>query len=252
MGCFMFCNIAFAMLVDMKTLKKENCVVFRKTHETFGGFSNMCGGYRIKNGLFEFQTSEHLYQVCKFTEHPDIQNELLSEKNPMIMKNKTKKYNRLVRKDWEEIKVDVMKWVLKGKFVCNFIKFGNLLIESGNKEIVEISKKDDFWGMKENGEEYVGNNFLGKKLMNIRDLIWLNSNELKEWEVDDSLKIKIYGKSIENLSVDKKVFELGMRSFNFLIKKHGVDKSIEFLNVNSILLGDYGTEITQNPLEVNN
>ena len=119
-----------------------------KTNESFGGFSNMCSGFPITNGVVEFPTSEHLYQICKFGEHPQIQRELLNEKNPMVMKNKTKKYKGFVRKDWEDIKGDVMKWVLKGKFVSNFIKFGNLLTETGVKPIVEVSKRDGFWGTK--------------------------------------------------------------------------------------------------------
>lgn len=150
----------------------------------------------------------------------------------MIMKNKTKKYKCIIRNDWEEIKVDVMKWVLKGKLVCNFIKFGNLLVESGIKEIVEIIGKDDFWGMKEIGGNYVGNNLLGENLMKIRELIWVNSSELKEWEVVGKLKLKIYGDWMERVSVDKKTFELGLKSFNYLSKKYGVDRTVEYKKTN--------------------
>ena len=90
----MSCHTVCGMVAPMKTFIKENCVGFKKTNEKFGGFSNMCSGYVINNGVVEFPTSEHLYQVCKFGEYPDIQRELISEKNPMIMKNKTKKYHK--------------------------------------------------------------------------------------------------------------------------------------------------------------
>lgn len=204
----------------MFKFQKSNCVTFTKTNETFGGFSNMCSGFPIRNGVVEFPTSEHLYQICKFGDHPQIQGELLNEKNPMVMKNKTKKYKGFVRKDWEDIKVDVMGWVLKGKLVSNFIKFGNLLTETGGKTIVESSKRDDFWGMKGVGGVLEGGNRLGFELMGLRSLVWSNSPSLKEWEVEGHLKLKIFGEWMERVSVDPKIYELGIRSFNFLMKKH--------------------------------
>jgi len=216
----MSCHTVCGMVAPMKTFIKENCVGFKKTNEKFGGFSNMCSGYVINNGEVEFPTSEHLYQVCKFGEYPDIQRELISEKNPMIMKNKTKKYKNYVRRDWDKIKVDVMEWVLKGKLVCNFIKFGNLLLESGDKLIVEVSGKDEFWGMKEDGNSFIGSNLLGEKLVELRKMIWTNDGELKEWEVDGGLGLKIYGNWMERVSVDKNVYDIGLRSFGFLMKKY--------------------------------
>jgi ribA/ribD-fused uncharacterized protein len=199
---------------------KSNSVTFTKTNESFGGFSNMCSEFPITNGVVEFPTSEHLYQICKFGEHPQIQRELLNEKNPMVIKNKTKKYKGFVRKDWENIKGDVMKWGLKGKFVSNFIKFGNLLTETGGKLIVEVSKRDGFWGTKEVNGFFEGENTLGIELMRLRSMIWTHSPSLKEWEVEGTLKLKIFGEWMERVSVDPKIYELGLRSFTFLMKKH--------------------------------
>lgn len=199
---------------------KSNSVTFTKTNESFGGFSNMCSGFPITNGVVEFPTSEHLYQICKFGDHPQIQRELLNEKNPMVMKNKTKKYKGSVRKDWEDIKVEVMKWVLKGKFVSNFIKFGNLLVETGGKPIFEVSQRDGFWGTKEVNGVFEGENRLGIELMGLRSMIWTNSPSLKEWEVEGTLKLKIFGEWMERVSVDPKIYGLGLRSFSFLMKKH--------------------------------
>lgn len=199
---------------------KSNSVTFTKTNESFGGFSNMCSGFPITNGVVEFPTSEHLYQICKFGDHPQIQRELLNEKNPMVMKNKTKKYKGFVRKDWEDIKVEVMRWVLKGKFVSNFIKFGNLLVETGGKPIFEVSQRDGFWGTKDVGGFFEGENRLGIELMGLRSMIWTNSPYLKEWEVEGTLKLKIFGEWMERASVDPKIYELGLRSFTFLMKKH--------------------------------
>jgi ribA/ribD-fused uncharacterized protein len=204
----------------MKNFLPSQTVGFTKTNEPFGGFSNMCGGYSITNGLVTFPTSEHLYQICKFTDHPSIQKELLEVSNPMVMKNKSKKFKNFIRKDWEEIKGEVMKWVVKGKFVSNFVKFGNLLVESGIKPIVEVSKKDSYWGMKENNGVLEGWNHLGGILTELRSEIWNSSPQIKEWEVDGNLKLKIFGEWMERVSVEDHIHRVGIRSFDFLMKKH--------------------------------
>ena len=45
---------------------------------------------------------------------------------------------------------------------------------------------------------------------------------LKVWEVDVDLKLKVKGEWVENVYVDTKNFELGMRSFGYLIEKLGL------------------------------
>jgi hypothetical protein len=51
-------------------------------------------------------------------------------------------------------------------------------------------------------------------------MIWTNDGELKEWEVDGGLGLKIYGNWMERVSVDKNVYDIGLRSFGFLMKKY--------------------------------
>jgi len=77
---------------------------------------------------------------------------------------------RYIRKDWDDIKIDVMLWVLKLK-AQQHEGFRSILIKTHKKIIVEKSSKDTYWGCLENklAGTLVGFNVLGKLLMYVRD-----------------------------------------------------------------------------------
>ena len=63
-----------------------------------------------------------------------------------------------------------MLWVLELKHYYNPFTFGKALKETDNNPIVEVSKKDFFWGCKDTGEGALeGQNVLGKLLEILRD-----------------------------------------------------------------------------------
>ena len=70
-----------------------------------------------------------------------------------------------LRKDWEDVKIDIMYEICKAKFTQNE-ELGRNLLETGDEELVEGNDWNDrIWG-KVNGE---GANNLGKILMRIRE-----------------------------------------------------------------------------------
>lgn len=78
----------------------------------------------------------------------------------------------ILRKDWEQVKISVMRELLIAKFLGN-PKLGRLLLETGSEELVEGNTwNDTFWGVC-NG---YGENHLGKLLMEIRDILKENAN----------------------------------------------------------------------------
>ncbi len=171
---------------ECMSYEKNSCVSFRKTKESFGGLSNMCSGYSIRVGGNEFLTSEALYQACRFNKNGEIQRLIQRERSPMSAKMKSKKYrSEFTRLDWDEVRVDIMDWCLRMKLKCNWEKFGGLLLSLGDKEIIEDSHKDRFWGCVLNDEGvFEGKNILGKLLVNLRD-------ELKNGIISkDDLKFK--------------------------------------------------------------
>ena len=70
-----------------------------------------------------------------------------------------------LRKDWEDVKIDIMYEICKAKFTQNE-ELGRKLLETGDVELVEGNDWNDrIWG-KVNG---VGANNLGRILMRIRE-----------------------------------------------------------------------------------
>ena len=200
----------------------SNCIFIDSNNKEYIGLLNSSFGYKVKNGVNFFENIDVLYSCMMFGGDGSIVDSLMD-------KNNLKKFKRIVSKNknkicsgWECIKVDVMRWVLKGKLVCNYLKLGELLLKSGNKEIVIVNRFDDFWGVKDNGNGgYEGENTLGKLLMELRDVIIDKNrrNELKVWEVNVNLKLKMYGEWVENVYLEENIWDLGNRSFDFLIDK---------------------------------
>jgi ribA/ribD-fused uncharacterized protein len=108
-----------------------------------------------------FPSVEHAYQAAK-TLDLNTREEIRIAKTPGIAKKLGKKVE--LRKDWNLVKISVMKTCLLQKFSDETLKFKllkttPLYLEEGN------NWGDVFWGIC-NG---VGENNLGKLLMQIRD-----------------------------------------------------------------------------------
>ncbi|MEB5993652.1 NADAR family protein [Serratia ureilytica] len=129
----------------------------------------MARGYPIIVNDIKIQSSETLYQAMRFTAHPEIQKEILSQNNPMYGKRISRQYHALTRTCWEQERVAIMKWAVCVKLCQNWEKFSTLLLSTGDKPIVEYSEKDQFWGAKSIGNHtYSGMNVLGRILMLLR------------------------------------------------------------------------------------
>lgn len=111
-----------------------------------------------------YKTPENFYQAMK-TEITDIETRY---KIASVSASQSKKLGRKVklRSDWEDIKIDVMRYVLKIKFKPGTTWYKKLL-STGVDEIVEWNNWGDrIWGKTLDGK---GSNYLGKLLMEIRD-----------------------------------------------------------------------------------
>ncbi len=149
------------------------------------------------NGI-NIRTSEALYQACRFPHMPDVQRLIIAQKSPITAKMKSKPYRSQTREDWDNVRVRIMRWCLRVKLACNWDSFRSLLLATGDRPIVELSKKDDFWGAKMRGDdELVGANVLGRLLMELRQELRDDSAEslhlVKPPDVDQFL---LYGETI--------------------------------------------------------
>jgi len=158
--------------VKVQTYNKNEAAIFRSTKATFGGLSNMASGYTIfVNGVM-ILSSEALYQALKFTSYPDIQHKIISQKSPMTAKMISRKHNDLVRPDWNDIRIDVMRWCLMVKLSQNWDLFSEVLNSTGDAPIVEYSTKDKVWAAIDKGNGTLeGANVLGRLLMELRHIV---------------------------------------------------------------------------------
>ncbi|MEW6542164.1 MAG: NADAR domain-containing protein [Nitrospirota bacterium] len=155
---------------ELRTYDRKDAVVFRKTNERFGGLSNMASGFPLEVNGVRILTSEALYQACRFPHKPEVQRLIIQQTSPMTAKMRSKPHRKDTRSDWEKVRVNIMRWCLRAKLAQNWQKFGELLLATGDRQIVEESRKDDFWGAKGTDEAtLVGINVLGRLLMELRE-----------------------------------------------------------------------------------
>lgn len=166
------------MKVSERIYKSKEVITFSKTSDSYGGLSNMAPGYSLFVNQTVISNSEILYQACRFPLFPQIQEELISQSNPMEAKKISRKYIQYTRQDWEVVKFDIMRWCLQVKLLQNHEKFSALLLSTFPKPIVEYSTKDPIWGATPiDAETLKGKNALGRLLMELRELCLNDGNE---------------------------------------------------------------------------
>lgn len=131
-------------------------------------FSNFSAHSVRYNGIV-YPTAEHAYHAQKF-DILKVQEQIKNCSSPLeawTLAGQLKPYRRA---DWDEVKVAIMKEVLRAK-VSQHSEVQAALIATGDEEIVEVNPEDDFWG---NGPDGNGQNQTGKILMRIRDELTAN------------------------------------------------------------------------------
>ncbi len=188
-------------LQTSRVYRRQDCAIFLKTNEGFGGLSNMAGGYPLSVNGIRILTSEALYQACRFPHKPDIQKIIIGQKSPMTAKMKSKPYRKDSRPDWDDVRVVIMRWCLRVKLAQNWEKFGELLLSTGNRPIVEESYRDPFWGAKPiDAEKLAGMNVLGQLLTELREqLKGPEADDLRVVEPPDLPQFLLVGKPIDTI-----------------------------------------------------
>lgn len=189
---------------ETRTYSRDEAISFRKTNEKFGGLSNMASGFPLEVNGVHIRTAEALYQACRFPHMPDVQRLILDERSPMTAKMRSKPYREDTRPDWDVIRVPVMKWCLRVKLAQNWATFGDLLRATGDRPIVEDSRKDDYWGAKKIDDETLsGKNVLGRILMELRQKLNHNPNDLMVVEPLNVSHFTLLGDSICTIHAEK-------------------------------------------------
>lgn len=147
------------------TLDTDRQVFFyEQDHYYLSNFSAFCVHWRGQ----PFFTSEHAYHWARF-ELPEGRGILLQdcvqragsahEAFKFAQENKSKQ-----RADWDDVKVDIMRVILCAKADQHeYVR--RKLLATGERELIENSWRDDFWGWGPNRD---GKNMLGKLWMQVR------------------------------------------------------------------------------------
>jgi ribA/ribD-fused uncharacterized protein len=115
-----------------------------------------------------FPTSEHCYHWLKFNRPGDDQHDVRAsirlapsahEAFKIAERNKAHR-----REDWDEVKVELMRDILRAK-VAQHEYVRRKLLATGDRELIEDSWRDDYWGWGPNRD---GKNMLGKLWMEVR------------------------------------------------------------------------------------
>lgn len=151
-------------------------IKFYRVNEPYGCFSNFAK-FPVDIDGKTFPTSEHFFQAMKFegSEHEEI---IRLAKTPMLAANLGRE-RRPLRKDWEQVKNEIMRKALQAKFDQHSI-LKDILLSTGTCILIEHTTNDSYWG--DNGDG-TGKNMLGIMLMEIRN----NYPEKKEFYIPPSI-----------------------------------------------------------------
>ncbi len=136
---------------------------FYSVGDEFGELSNFAP-YPIMLRGKRWPTSEHFFQAQKFESERERE-AVRKATSPMLAARLGRDRKRKLRRDWEAVKVAVMREALQAKF-RQHADLGALLLATGDALLVEHTENDDYWG---DGGDGSGRNELGRLLMALRD-----------------------------------------------------------------------------------
>lgn len=135
---------------------------FYSVTDEYGELSNFAP-YPIKLEGRVWPTSEHYFQARKFAGTPH-EEAIRKARTPGIAAELGRDRGKKLRRDWESVKVAVMREAVRAKFTQH-PELRELLLGTGDAKLVEHTENDDYWG---DGGDGRGKNMLGRILMQLR------------------------------------------------------------------------------------
>lgn len=143
----------------------ENEIKFYSVNGKYGEFSNFAR-FPITIGKVIWPTTEHYFQAQKF-KGTKFETKIRKMKRPNEAARLGRDRSLPLRRDWESVKIGVMKEALIAKFTQhNNLK--ELLLSTEDSVLIEHTDNDSYWGDGGNG---TGKNMLGKLLMGVRSVL---------------------------------------------------------------------------------
>ncbi|AKQ69710.1 GTP cyclohydrolase II [Myxococcus hansupus] len=143
----------------------SHVIRFYSVTDTCGWCSNFAP-YPIRLNGKTWPTSEHYFQAQKFAAPAD-QEAVRNARTPMLAARMGRDRKRKLRRDWESVKVSVMRQAVQAKFTQH-AQLARLLLDTGEATLIEHTEQDDDWG---DGGDGHGRNMLGRILMEVREAL---------------------------------------------------------------------------------
>jgi ribA/ribD-fused uncharacterized protein len=132
---------------------------YEHEYYVFSNFSSFMLAWKGK----DYMTSEHAYHSEKF-EDEAMKEAIRATRSAHDAYVYAQENKALRRSDWDTVKVGIMKEILHAK-VAQHAYVKKKLLESSERELIEDSWRDDFWGWGPNKD---GKNQLGLLWMEVR------------------------------------------------------------------------------------
>ncbi len=149
----------------------ERVCFYEQNFYALSNFSAFAIWWKIEGFNGRFDTSEALYHWHKFPDHAAIRDAIRTADSAHAAFKIAEVNSSHRRADWDAVKIDVMREVLRAK-VKQHPYVRRKLLATGTRELVENSWRDDFWGWGPNRD---GQNRLGKLWMEIRAELTMSS-----------------------------------------------------------------------------
>lgn len=111
-----------------------------------------------------FDTSEAAYHYEKFPHDEEVRSAIRGAPSAHEAFKIAERNKSLRRPDWDDVKVGIMLNILRAK-AAQHLYVRRKLLDTGDRELVEDSWRDDFWGWGPNRD---GQNMLGRLWMQVR------------------------------------------------------------------------------------
>ena len=137
-------------------------IQFYSTGDAYGDFSNF-SPYAISLSGKRWPTSEHCFQAQKFTD-AKLKEQVRRANTPALVARMGRDRKLPLRRDWNNVKLGVMRAAVQAKFTQH-AELAALLLGTGEAVLIEHTENDAYWG---DGGDGSGANWLGRILMDVR------------------------------------------------------------------------------------
>lgn len=146
--------------------EQKEIIRFYSVNDAYGEFSNFAP-YPIRLDSKTWPTSEHYFQAQKF-EDAAHREAIRKEPSPMKAAQMGRSRKNPLRRDWESVKVAIMRNAVLAKFTRRE-NLRSLLLSTGDAKLIEHTTNDSYWA---DGGDGSGKNMLGQILMEVRKQLW--------------------------------------------------------------------------------